>query len=195
MERLHVLLDSCVLFPMYLRDTLLCAAEAGLYSPCWSQEILNGITRNLVNTGKISAEKAIKLEATIKKAFPEAMVEVIPGLADMMTNHPGDRHVLAAGVTAKVDIIVTSNLKHFQAKDVAPWNIRVLSADEFLTTLYSIYPEEMVEVVLRQSQTLKRPPMTVSELLDLLSKKDGANAGNFANYVRLNYYSRGEELT
>jgi predicted nucleic acid-binding protein len=47
------------------------------------------------------------------------MVEVPEGLAKVMTNHPGDRHVLAAAVTAKADIIVTSNLKHFKPKDLA----------------------------------------------------------------------------
>lgn len=53
MKKFHVLLDSCVLFPMYLRDTLLRAAETELYLPLWSQEILNGVTRNFVSTGKM----------------------------------------------------------------------------------------------------------------------------------------------
>ncbi len=54
---LSILLDACVLFPMYLRDTLLSAAEAGLYTPYWSQKILNEAMDNLVLKGKISAEK------------------------------------------------------------------------------------------------------------------------------------------
>jgi hypothetical protein len=37
-----VVLDSCVLYPMYLRDLLLRAAEAELYRAHWSQEILDG---------------------------------------------------------------------------------------------------------------------------------------------------------
>ncbi|GET38121.1 hypothetical protein [Microseira wollei] len=45
MAEFPVLLDSCVMFPMYLRDTLLSAAEAGLYTRYWSQEILDGATR------------------------------------------------------------------------------------------------------------------------------------------------------
>jgi hypothetical protein len=40
-SRFPVVLDSCVLYPMYLRDTLLRAAEAGLYRVHWSQEILD----------------------------------------------------------------------------------------------------------------------------------------------------------
>jgi len=33
MAEFPVILDSCVLFPMYLRDLLLCTAEAELYLP------------------------------------------------------------------------------------------------------------------------------------------------------------------
>jgi len=176
---------------MYLRDTLLCTAEAGLYMPYWSQEILDGATRNLVSTRTMPVEQAVTLEARIKQAFPEAMVEVPVGLAEVMNNHPGDRHVLAAAVTAKVDVIVTSNLKHFKAEDLAPWNIQAQSPDVFLTDLYNLYPEDMVQVIRRQSQALKKPPMSVTELLDLLSKKDGANVKQFASNIRFHEYSLG----
>ncbi len=166
-----VLLDSCVMFPMYLRDILLRCARAGCYLPYWSQEILDGATRNLVITGKMSVEIAMKLEETITAAFPEAMVEVPNGLAEIMTNHPGDRHVLAAAVTAKADIIVTSNLKHFQAKDLFRWEIEAQHPDTFLTHLYDLDPDCILQVIHRWSQDLKKPPLTFIELLDLLNKE------------------------
>lgn len=59
---LRVVLDACVLFPMYLRDTLLSTAEAGLYIPYWSQKILDEAMGNLVIKGIISAEVAKSLE-------------------------------------------------------------------------------------------------------------------------------------
>jgi hypothetical protein len=71
----NVILDACVLFPMYLRDTLLSTAEADLYIPYWSQKILDEAMGNLINKGYISTEGARKLEEVIKMAFPEAMVE------------------------------------------------------------------------------------------------------------------------
>lgn len=46
----------------------------------------------------------------------------------------------------------------------------------------------MVEVVRRQSQTLKKPPMTVAKLLDLLSKRD---VPKFASNVLFYEYSLG----
>ncbi len=182
MAEFPVILDSCVLFPMYLRDLLLCTAEAELYLPYWSQEILNGATRNLVSQGRMTAELAMKLEKAIKTAFPKAIVEVPPSLVEVMTNHPGDRHVLAAAVIANAKVIITSNLKHFQANDLAPWNIKAQSPDEFLCELFDEYPDEMVEVVRRQSQVLRKPPMTVNELLALLSREVPEFANKVSSY-------------
>lgn len=42
----------------------------------------------------------------------------------------------------------------------------------------------MLEVLRGQSARLKNPPMSVIGLLDLLSKKDGANLVNFTSQVR-----------
>lgn len=61
MDNVGAVLDACVLFPMYLRDTLLSTAEAGLYLPYWSQKILDEAVGNIVSTGKMPAEKAMKL--------------------------------------------------------------------------------------------------------------------------------------
>ncbi|MEG4571792.1 PIN domain-containing protein [Microcoleus sp. N3A4] len=106
-------MDSCVIFPMHLRDTLFRAAEIGLYDLYWSQEILDGATRNLVNTGRMKSERAAHFEAALKEAFPNAMVEVPENVIQQMTNDAGDRHVAAAAVVAKAQVIVTSNLRDF----------------------------------------------------------------------------------
>ncbi|WP_363259472.1 PIN domain-containing protein [Hamadaea sp.] len=52
---LSVLLDTCVLFPMYLRDSLLRLAAADLYRPHWSPQILDELHRVLVREGATSA--------------------------------------------------------------------------------------------------------------------------------------------
>lgn len=176
-------LDSCVLFPMYLRDTILCLAEAGLYLPYWTQEILDGATRNLVNTGRLTITQAMRLEGRIKQAFPSALIVVPENIVQLMTNHPNDRHVLAAAVIAKANIIVTSNLKHFQDRDLAPWQIQAKSPDEFLNELYNLYPEQVIEVLQLQSQSLKKPPMSFIELLELLSREAPRFTSNIKSQI------------
>ncbi|MHC0066477.1 hypothetical protein ACWATR_26765 [Nostoc sp. UIC 10890] len=78
---------------------------------------------------------------------------------------------MAAAVVAKANIIVTSNLKHFQDQDLAPWQIEAKSPDEFLTELYNLYPQQLIEILKLQSQSLKKPPISFFELLELLSRE------------------------
>lgn len=181
---LRVVLDACVLFPMYLRDTLLSTADMGLYIPYWSQRILDEAMRNLVNKKRITPEKATNLERVMKAAFTESMVEVPRELEEVMTNHPKDRHVLATAVNIKANTIVTNNLIDFKAEALNPWNVIALSPDDFLCELFDTYPLQMVQVLQKQSERYKKRTLNTDELLDLLSKKDGANLVNFANLIR-----------
>lgn len=179
-------LDACVLFPMYLRDTLLSTAEAGLYMPYWTQKILDEAMGNLVLKGIISTEIAKNLEETINAAFPEAILEKVPSEVEkLMTNHPQDRHVLAAAVIAKADIIVTNNLADFSTKALIPWNIQAQSPEHFLSDLFDDYPEEIVQVLQKQCQKYKRSPRTFVELLNLLSKQ----MPEFTRKVLLHHYN------
>ena len=148
-----VVLDSCVLYPMYLRDTLLCAAEAGLYRVHWSAEILYGAIRNLVANQQMTQQQASHLERQIQLAFPDAMVVVTPRLIPCMDNHPGDRHVLATALIAKAHVIVTNHLKHFPAVSVNQFRIETQSADHFLTYLYEKQCIRQISFILTKVRT------------------------------------------
>lgn len=190
MTKLRVVLDACVLFPMYLRDTLLSTADEDLYLPYWSHKIIDEVIGNLVKGGTLSQEKAKNLERTIQRAFPEAMVEVPVALEQAMTNDPKDRHVLAAAVTAGADIIVTNNLKDFRENDLAPWNIIAQSPDEFLSDLLDEYPDSIVDLLQQQSQKYKNPPKTFTELINFLGEKAGTP--KFASNILLKVQRREE---
>ena len=155
---------------MYLRDTLLCAADAGLYRVHWSQEILDGAIRNLVADQQITQQQAAYLERQMNSAFPEAMVAVTERLIPCMDNDKGDRHVLAAALIAKAHVIVTDNLKHFPATSLSQFRVEAQSADRFLTHLYDLFPSSMYEVLQTQASRLRKPPMSISDLLNLLEK-------------------------
>ncbi|MEH1874699.1 hypothetical protein [Nostoc sp.] len=51
---------------------------------------------------------------------------------------------------------------------MTPWQIKAKSPDEFLTELYNLYPQQVIGVLQRQSQSLKKSPMSFFELLELL---------------------------
>lgn len=156
---------------MYLRDTLLRMAKVELYRIHWSQEILDAATRNLIEAGRMTHDKAVRLQKMIENTFPEAMVEVPIELVEVMKNHTGDRHVLAAAVVAKASIIVTYNLRHFPNVALNPWGVEAQHPDIFLTHLFDLSPDLVADVVRQQAKDLRRPPMTVETLLDILSKQ------------------------
>ena len=123
MAAVSVLLDACVLYPIGLRDTLLNMAEAGCFRVLWTEEILAETSRNIVaDTSGLTAEHLEKTFAAMRRAFPEAMVEDYEQLVGSMTNHPKDRHVLAAAVAAGAgaDVIVTLNIRHFPPNGLRP---------------------------------------------------------------------------
>ena len=70
-----VMLDACVLLPMPLSDTLLRMAETPrLYVPKWSDDILQEVTRNLVEKWNKTEEQAKRREDALRQHFPEALV-------------------------------------------------------------------------------------------------------------------------
>ncbi|MBF2020177.1 MAG: PIN domain-containing protein [Hydrococcus sp. C42_A2020_068] len=173
-----VVLDTCVIFPMPLCDTLLRAAEAEFYRLYFSQEILDEVTRNLVEKGKMTEAKAARYQAHIKNAFPEAIVEVPQQLIERMTNHPKDRHVVAAAVKTKADIIVTFNLKDFPKEALEPFGIEAQHPDDFLLDLCEFFSvSSLAQVIREQAASLKRLPNTIRDVLNRLSRQVPKFAG------------------
>lgn len=162
-----VVLDANVLFPFSLRDTLLRAAGEGFFQLYWSKEILDETTRNLVGTGRMTNEQSQYLRECMEDAFPEAEVTGYEALIDAMPNHPKDRHVAAAAVKIGAQVIVTSNIKDF---DELPDGIEAQSPDEFLSNLFDLDPDGIVELLQAQAGALRNPPFTFAELLGGLAK-------------------------
>ncbi|HSH81995.1 MAG TPA: PIN domain-containing protein [Herpetosiphonaceae bacterium] len=179
MSFLGVVLDTSVLFPAVVRDTLLRSADAGMYRPYWSDEILEELRRNLVSTGRTTEEQAQRLVDMLRRAFPEASITGYEEVVNRMTNHPKDRHVLAAAVVAQAQIIVTDNLRDFPETALAPFTIEAQSADTFLTGLFEEVPERMVQIVIEQTAAMRLWPKTYSEVLDSIGKQ----APTFAKLV------------
>ena len=135
----RVVLDACVLIPMPLVRTLLRMAEAPrLYLPKWSQTIMDQVTRNLIAKWEMAPEKARRREEELRRHFPEAWVEGFEPIVGVMTNDPGDRHVLAAAVRSHSELIVTYNRRHFPAASLQPWEIDVRGPSTFLRGLYDL---------------------------------------------------------
>ena len=166
---LIAVLDACVLFSAVLRDTLLCAAEIGLIRVHWSADILEEVTRNLIDQGRTLPDQAARLVGHMTNEFPSANVFGYQALIDIMTNDEGDRHVLAAAVAVGADVIVTANTRHFPSSALEPFGIEALDPDAMLATLFAIAPDAMIDIIHKQAAELNHPTKTVDEVVAMLA--------------------------
>ncbi len=188
---LSVILDSCVIYPMPLCDTLMRAAEAELYELHFSQEILDGATRNLIKNGRMKTDaQAAYFQEQIKTNFPDAMVEVPSQLIAAMTNNPRDHHVIAAAIVANAKVIVTVDMDGFPTQALDPWGIEAWHADDFLVYLDEQNPGTMIKIIKEQSNELK-VPKSVPEIIDKLETTN-LNRKNrvpkFTHTIRCQFY-------
>jgi len=143
---------------MPLCDLLLrCAEEPALYRPFWSEETLVELRRTLLKFG-MTEEKTNYRIRTMQREFPEASVVVSQQLVRAIAElpDPSDRHVVAAAILAKADVIVTGNLKHFPKEMPAPYHLLAQSPDEFLQHQYHLNPVVMLEKLDNQASAIGR---------------------------------------
>lgn len=82
-----------------------------------------------------------------------------------------DRHVLAAAIRAKAEVIVTLNHKDFPQAVLNTFDIEALHPDDFISDLFDLNHALVLEAVRRQRQSLRHPPLTVDEFLAILLKQ------------------------
>lgn len=112
---LTAFLDADVLYPAVLRDVLLSLAEAGVCQIRLSPDVLDEMERNVGQRAKapdpsVARAGARYLREIMERAFLDSIVprEAYAPLTPVMANHPKDRHVLAAAVAGRADVLVTS---------------------------------------------------------------------------------------
>ncbi len=164
------ILDSCVLYPYELRCLLLEAAQEGLYRVHWSQRILDDTVRNLVKDGRIDPARAERLCSVMAAAFPEALIDPPQGLEAGMSCDPGDRHVLAAAVAAKAEVIVTHNIRHFPAESTESLGIQAVTPDQFLCNLLDLGEAAIHGCLKTMAEQQRNPSRSVETLLQILRR-------------------------
>lgn len=144
---MKLLLDTCVLYPTVMREMLLGAAKAGLYTPLWSARILGEWERAAVKLGPEGAAQA-KVEITMLRAnWPKAEVAVHDGLqARLWLPDEADIHVLAAAIAGHAEGIVTVNNKDFPRHTLAEEGLERIGPDQLLYDLWLAHPAQLEAV-------------------------------------------------
>jgi predicted nucleic acid-binding protein len=167
-------LDTCVLAPMPVADTLLrLAEEPAFYIPRWSPGIFEELRRTLQEKFRYSQTQVDRRIRAMESMFPDAMVTGYDNLIASMTNDPKDRHVLAAAVKCGAQSIISNNARHFPQESLAPYGLQCLTADDFLKHQYHLNPDAFISVLTEQAgdigwtllQLLSRHVPSLSKLI------------------------------
>lgn len=72
---------------------------------------------------------------------------------------------------AQADLVRTFNLSDFPTRILAPHGVEAQHPDEFVTHLLDLAPDLVVAAAQRQRGSLKNPPKSVVEFLDILEQQ------------------------
>jgi hypothetical protein len=165
-----VVLDANVLFGLMTTDILLTTAGRRMYRAHWTADILDEAERNiLTKRPDLAASAVARRFDAMRRAMPEAMLDTPPQeLIDAMTNHAGDRHVLAAAVSARAEVIATENGKHFPPAACIPFGIETRTLDEFICDLVSLNASDVWSSIGEMAERRMRPPQSITAVCDVL---------------------------
>ena len=172
-----VVYDACVLYPNTLRDLLMELATRDLYRAKWTDEIHDEWIRNLKqNKPDLPIEKLYRVRDLMNENVRDCLVTDYQWLIEKL-NLPDrdDRHVLAAAIKAKAEVIVTSNLKDFPQSELDKYNIEAQHQDTFISNLIDLYPVQVIDAVQKCHQRRRKPPCSFEEYLARLQKQELPN--------------------
>lgn len=102
----------------------------------------------------------------------DCLVEDYERLIDTLTlPDPDDRHILAAAIKGRADVIVTFNLADFPASTLGSYGIEAQHPDEFIGHLMDTASSEVCAAARRVRARLRRPPFSVFEYLEALERR------------------------
>jgi predicted nucleic acid-binding protein len=167
-----VVYDANVLYPNTLRDLLIRIAQSGMVQAKWTSEILDEMTGALLrNRPDITPARLGRLRDLMNAAVRDSLVTGYePLIEGLKLPDPDDRHVLAAAVKSGAQVIVTRNLKHFPAADLAQWDIEAKSPDSFVLDQVGIKGRVVAGCIRQIADSRISPPESVEDVLTQLER-------------------------
>jgi hypothetical protein len=167
------LYDACVLYPAPLRDLLMWLALTDLFRARWTNAIHEEWMRNVLkNRPDLTRAQLERTRDLMNANVRDCLVTGYEDLIDAVTlPDPDDRHVLAAAIRGRADVIVTFDLDDFPADAIQPYGVDAQHPDDFVTHLLDLAPTAVYRAVKRQREALKNPPKTPEELLETLERQ------------------------
>lgn len=173
MATFTALYDACVLYPAPLRDVLLELALTDLFRAKWSHMIHDEWIRNLLAVRPdLTPAQAQRTRQLMDSHVRDCLVENFEALIPSLTlPDPDDRHVFAAAIRGRADVIVTYNLKDFPEKELSKYGITAQHPDEFLTHVLDLAPGVVCGALRTVRARLTNPTRNVAIYLQTLEEQ------------------------
>jgi predicted nucleic acid-binding protein len=170
---LVAILDACVLYPAPLRDLLMQLALADLFHARWSDAIHEEWIRNVLkNRPDLTVEQLSRTRGLMDRSVRDGLVAEYEGLIPALAlPDADDRHVLAAAIRARADVIVTYNLGDFPAATLGRHGIEARHPDAFVVDLLVRDEARVLSSVKAVRARLRKPPVTVDDYLTTLEQQ------------------------
>ncbi len=167
-----VVYDANVLYPATLRDVLIRVAQDGLVQAKWTNQILDETFESIVKQHPgLDLVKLARTRDLMSGAIRDCLITGYEPLVNVVTlPDPDDRHVLAAAIKARAQVIVTNNIKDFPAPALEQWNVEAKTPDEFLLDQFHLSGPVLYGAIQRVADSWKNPPGTVNDVLDRLER-------------------------
>jgi predicted nucleic acid-binding protein len=173
MGQYTALLDANILYPAPIRDIFLQLTVDDLFQSKWTADIhrewIEALLRNEPHRNRASLERTRDL---MDKATRDALITGYESLITCLElPDPDDRHVLAAAIVGRCDVIVTQNLQDFPTDVLKNYGIEVQHPDDFLVNHLSLAQGIFCGAVRKVRARLKNPPYTVEDYLATLTRQ------------------------
>lgn len=167
-----MLYDACVLYPSTLRDLLIRIAQAGLVQAKWTDRILDEVFDAIsARRPDIQAETLQRTRSLMVKAVRDCLVTGYePLIESLKLPDSNDRHVLAAAIRARAQVIVTNNMRDFPADSLSCWDVEAKSADDFVLDQIHLNQKVVWACVQQIADSWKNPPGVAEDVLVSLER-------------------------
>ena len=123
-------------------------------------------------------------------AMNESVLDcIVGGYQDLIENlvlpDPDDRHVLAAAIVARANVIVTFNTKDFPKEKIERFGLHAKHPDEFFLDLSSIDNDEFVAAAMKDLNHYASPTLTFENYISGLRKARIPQTADYINQFKI----------
>lgn len=148
-------------------------AVEDIFRARWTDQIHDEWIRSVLASRKDLNSKQLErtrqlMNAHVEDCLISGYEVLIPALS---LPDPDDRHVLAAAITGRCDVIVTFNKRDFPSALLQSFGIEAQDPDSFLLFQLDLAPGKFLNAVRQHRARLKHPPMNQEQYLETLLRQ------------------------